>query len=389
MDPREFEATVVLGLTPGIGSATLRRVYEHFGSAAEALAALVRLTSGGRRPPPDADGRSLVSGAIDARQLDAGRRAAEEAIAWRSGEDRHLLVAHGPGYPPALAAAEGAPPVLFVRGRADVLQGALVAVVGARRASHYGRDVARWFGAALADAGLPVVSGLALGVDGAAHEAALGVGGTTVAVFGTGIDRVYPPRHADLARRITNSGCLVSEFPLGTAARRAHFPRRNRVIAGLTRAVVVVEARARSGSLITARLAADAGREVFAVPGAVFSDQAVGCHALIRDGATLAATPEDVLEAFSAGEIKCRRPQPAGDAAPAGPDEAAVREALGAEAVSFDALLERTGLTPATLSSILTTLEMQGSVALEPEGRYRRRRGSPHTGTTPAEDRHR
>lgn len=388
MDPREFEAMLILGLAPGLGSATLQRIRERFGSATEALVAL-RGPTRGARSLTSAAGRSLGGEAIDARQLDAGRRAAEEAIAWSDGDDRHLLVAAGPGYPPALAEAEGAPPVLFVQGRPDVLQGNLVAVVGARRASHYGRDVARWFGAVLADAGLPVVSGLALGVDAAAHEAALGAGGTTVAVFGTGIDRVYPHRHADLARRIAASGCLVSEFPLGTAARRAHFPRRNRIIAGLTLAVVVVEARARSGSLITARLAGEAGREVFAVPGSVFSDQASGCHALIRDGATLAATPEDVLEAFGGAESMFRRPEPASAASAAGPEEAAVRDALGAEAVSFDALLERTGLTPATLSSMLTTLEMQGAVALEPEGRYRLRHAAPDSVPSPADDRHR
>lgn len=387
MDPREFEATLVLGLTPGLGSAALQRICARFGSAAEALTIALGSTRGAGAPTA---GGSVRCETIGAGQLDAGRRAAEEAIAWAEGDDRYLLVAGGPGYPPALAQAEGAPPVLFIQGRPDVLQGKLVAVVGARRASQYGRDVARWFGAVLADAGLPVVSGLALGVDAAAHEAALGAGGMTVAVFGTGIDRIYPPQHADLARRIATSGCLVSEFPLGTAPRRAHFPRRNRVIAGLTVAVVVVEARARSGSLITARLAGDAGREVFAVPGSVFSDKAGGCHALIRDGATLAASPEDVLEAFGGTGSMLRRPEPAASAAAAaGPEQAAVREALGADALSFDALLERTGLTPGTLSSILTTLEMQGAVALEPEGRYRQRYTDPRAVPRPADDRYR
>jgi len=258
------------------------------------------------------------------------------------------------------------PRTLFLRGSAsaDVLEQAAVAVVGARACSPYGSQVARTFGRELAAAGLVVVSGLARGVDGEAHRGALEAGGITVAVLGCGIDRDYPAAHAELARRICERGLVVSEYEPGVEPAPWRFPARNRIIAGLAAATVIVEARERSGALITADFALEDGREVFAVPGEITSTLATGTNRLLGQGATPLTSAEDVLELF--GLAASQRPS----APPLGADAAAVVERLTEGAASADELARATGLAPGPLAAALTELELAG-LATEAEGRYR------------------
>jgi DNA processing protein len=247
-------------------------------------------------------------------------------------------------------------------------------MVGSRNPTPQGLANARQFALALAEGGLTIVSGLALGVDGAAHEGALECADTqhlpTVAVVGTGLDRVYPRQHQVLAHRIAQRGLLLSEFPLGTPPAAAHFPQRNRIIAGLSRGTLVVEAALQSGSLITARLATEQGREVFAIPGSIHAPQSRGCHALIKQGAKLVESAQDVLEEVLPGTAAA-----AGTAAkqpgPAVP-ESALLAALGHEPLRLDALQGRTGLDTASLQAELMTLELEGHVARLPGGLFQR-----------------
>jgi len=258
------------------------------------------------------------------------------------------------------------PRTLFLRGSAsaDVLEQAAVAVVGARACSPYGSQVARMLGRELAAAGLVVVSGLARGVDGEAHRGALEAGGITVAVLGCGIDRDYPAAHAELARRICERGLVVSEYEPGVEPAPWRFPARNRIIAGLAAATVIVEARERSGALITADFALEDGREVFAVPGEITSTLATGTNRLLGQGATPLTSAEDVLELF--GLAASQRPA----APPLGADAASVVERLTEGAASADELAHATGLAPGPLAAALTELELAG-LATEAEGRYR------------------
>jgi DNA processing protein len=269
-------------------------------------------------------------------------------------------------FPELLRHIHDPPRVLFLRGRAspEVLGQAAVAIVGARACSPYGAQVARMLGRELAAAGLVVISGLARGVDGEAHRGALEAGGVTVAVLGCGIDRDYPAAHAELARRIRDRGLVVSEYEPGIEPAPWRFPARNRIIAGLTAATVIVEARERSGALITADFALEDGREVFAVPGEITSSLATGTNRLLRQGATPLTSSEDVLELF--GLAAAQRPR-----APAlGATAAAVLERLSDGVASADELARATGLEPGPVAAALVELELAG-VASEADGRYR------------------
>ncbi|HSG88443.1 MAG TPA: DNA-processing protein DprA [Pseudomonadales bacterium] len=287
-----------------------------------------------------------------------------------------LSPAHG-DWPSALRALADPPAVLFARGSTALLSAPQIAIVGARRASRRGLADAAWFAADLARAGLTVTSGLALGIDGAAHVAALESAGTTVAVLGGGLDRVYPARHRHLARRIVERGLLLSEFPPGTAPAAHHFPRRNRVISGLARGVLVIEAGERSGSMITARLAAEQGREVFAVPGPVRDANAAGCLRLLREGACLARSARDVLDEL--GLAPAPEPDPAAGpvdrAAEAGPvagsEAARVLDAIDDAGTAFDVVVARTALAPARLAALITELELDGRIALDADRLFR------------------
>lgn len=296
------------------------------------------------------------------------RSVAHASLEWAAQAGNHLVLFGDPEYPPTLQHIADPPLLLYAKGDVSLLRREGVAVVGARNATLQGKSNARQFARSLSEAGMPVVSGLALGIDAAAHEGGLEGPGGTVAVIGTGIDRIYPRRNAALARRIAEEGCLVSEFALGTPAQPEHFPIRNRIIAGMTRATLVVEAAARSGSLITAHAAITAGREVFVLPGSVLSPQSVGCHALIREGARLVATPEHLLEDLGL-------PAPGAAALPI--DQAAgwLLAALGHDPIGADELATRLQLPPSDMQASLLALELAGVVERLPGGAFQRLKG--------------
>jgi DNA processing protein len=313
---------------------------------------------------------------------------------WLQRPGHHLIGWHQPDYPSLLRGVGNPPLALFIAGNPALLWHPAVAVVGSRGPTAGGRDNAHGFARALVAAGFAVSSGLAAGIDRAAHEAALDGDGITVAVLGTGPDVPYPRHHAGLLARISATGAVVSEHPPGTEARREHFPSRNRILAGLSLGTLVIEAAGRSGALITARLAADAGREVFAVPGSIHNPMARGCHRLIRDGAALVESADEVIAALGAwagtlrGDLQQRlaplatSPSKAldgssPDIAQRDPAYHRLWQALGHDPSDMDQLAQRSGLTAATLSSMLLVMELQGRVVVE-HGRYSRRsRSSP------------
>jgi len=288
------------------------------------------------------------------------------------------LHAGDPGYPAQLAAVRGCPAVLFVRGDPAALALPQLAIVGSRAASPAGCETAFEFAAALAARGLAITSGLAAGIDAAAHRGALAADGVTIAVCGTGLDRVYPAEHATLAAAIARRGALVSEFPAGTPPLAENFPRRNRVMSGLSLGVLVVEAAARSGSLITARHAGEQGREVLAVPGSIRNALARGCHRLIRDGAALVETPEDVIEALGfrgflpANPAACAAADAEIPGARLDSEAEILLNALGFEPADLDRLVERTGFPPQAVVSKLQLLELEGRVESLAGGRFSR-----------------
>jgi DNA processing protein len=303
----------------------------------------------------------------------------ERDLEWLAGARRTLLTADDPRYPPQLAAVPGMPPALFVEGDPALLSQPQVAIVGSRAATAAGRETAFDLAARLATLGFAITSGLATGIDAQAHRGALSARGVTIAVCGTGLDRVYPAEHRELAARIAASGALVSEFPTGTAPQAHNFPRRNRLMSGLARGVLVVEAAARSGSLITARLAGEQGREVMAVPGSIHNPLARGCHRLIRDGAALVESVDDVLAALGiSGLASSAGPAPGpSDGAkfsdgPLDSDAEMLLNALGFEPAGLDRLVQRTGLAARSVLSKLQLLELAGRVESLPGGRYGR-----------------
>lgn len=301
---------------------------------------------------------------------------------WLAGDNHHLITIRDGRYPARLKAIARPPVALFCVGDPDLLDTVQFALVGSRNPTPQGARHAHEFAATLARRGLVITSGLALGIDAAAHEGALAAQGYTVAVCGTGLDRVYPARNRELAQRIAESGLLVSEFSPGMQALRENFPRRNRLISGLSLGVLVVEAAIKSGSLITARLALEQGREVFAIPGSVHNPLARGCHRLIREGAKLVEQADDILEEI-AGQISLPFATQPANVDNAGPNSAApadsealdaeyrqLLKAMGHAPATVDELVERSGLTAETVSSMLLILELEGRVASAPGGAY-------------------
>jgi DNA processing protein len=362
----------------GVGALTFARLLERFGSAGRALDAVPELRARGTwsvgRPPEAA--------AVEA-ELDGLARAGGR-----------LLTSGEAGFPDLLRHIPDPPPVLSARGSVEALRGPAVAVIGARNASANGCVLARRFAAELARAGLVVVSGLARGIDTAAHEGALEAGGLTVAVVAGGADVVYPPENEDLMARVVAAGAVVSERPLGAVARARDFPRRNRIIAGLSLGVVVVEAAPQSGSLITARLAAEQGREVMAVPGSPLDPRHRGTNQLLRDGATLVESASDVLMVLRPlmgracparplrrppSEAEPSRPRPAEPRRPAPPPPeglaAVLVERLGHEPLAVDELVRQCGAAPAEVQSVLLDLELEGRVDRHPGNRVALRAG--------------
>lgn len=358
---------LLLARCPGLGPLTAQRLLLRCGDAAGIIRASASLWREA--------GLSLAG----CHWLQAPDRAAlARDREWLAVAGRGLITRQDPRYPEALAAIPDAPAWLFTLGDTDLLASPAFAIVGSRNPSAAGLDHARGFASELARAGLVIVSGLADGIDAAAHAGALAADGMTVALCGTGLDRVYPARNRDLARQIGTNGLLVSEFPPGTAPKPGHFPRRNRLIAGLTLGCLVVEAARTSGSLITARLAMEYGREVFALPGSVHNPLARGCHRLIREGAKLVETTADILEEIAplvpAGPASAagQSSPDAGGAAP-DPEYRELLDCLGHTPARVDDLVERTGLTPEAVSSMLLILELQGLIVSTPGGAFTRK----------------
>lgn len=315
-----------------------------------------------------------LEGKLHASLADPDWSGVETDLRWLDAPGRDLITIRDARYPPQLRETAAAPIALFSQGDPDLLPLPQLGIVGARSASPQGLENARAFAAELARRGLVITSGLALGIDGAAHQGALDADGYTIAVFGTGLDRVYPARHRDLAHRIAEKGLLISEFPPATASKPENFPKRNRVISALSLGVLVVEATLDSGSLITARYANEQGRDVFAIPGSIHNPMARGCHRLIRQGAKLVETVDDVLEEIAPHIARHRQSRPSIVADD--PQDEALLAAFGDDPLPFDGLLERSGLSVEMLSEALLRLELEGHVQPAAGGRYQRiRRG--------------
>jgi DNA processing protein len=350
---------------PGVGTRTQHELLEHFGSVENIFSA-----SRGQLDKLLAGKHEAVNAILDA----PGAQTFQSEFDWLEQPGHHLLVWTDPDYPVLLREISDPPAMLYVIGQREVLSNPQLAIVGSRNPSPMGRENAQAFAKSVAGAGLTVTSGLALGVDGAAHRGALAAGGATIAVTGTGLDRVYPARHRELAHEIAAHGALVSEFALGTPPLPENFPIRNRIISGLSLGTLVVEAALASGSLITARLATEQGREVFAIPGSIHAPQARGCHALIRQGAKLVETAQDILEELGplASLVRASAPENAAPVPALDAPMAALLQQIGHDPVSVDALIERSGLTADAVSSMLLQMELNGLVSSCPGGKVQR-----------------
>jgi DNA processing protein len=353
----EAFARIRLLRSPNIGPVTYRQLLRRFGDARSALTALPELAARGATPY-----RPAPEGLV-ADEIMATKRAGARYLFHDSAE-----------YPDLLSQLEGAPPILTIRGDTGLLARPAVAIVGARNASAAAVKLARDFSAALAEAGMAVVSGLARGIDGAAHRGALSGGGATIGVIASGIEIAYPPEHHELQEEVATSGLLIAEQPPGTEPLARHFPSRNRIIAGLAAGTLVVEAAPKSGSLITARLAGEAGREVMAIPGSPLDARSRGCNQLIRDGAVLVQSPEDVIELLSgfggAPRSSFREAAPAGkfDIAEAS-EPAELSDLLTTAPVAVDELIRQSGESAAAVQLALLEMELGGRLLRHAGGR--------------------
>ena len=377
-DSVELAAWLRLTETPGVGPVAARQLLAAFGWPQDIFA---QPYSSLARVLPERQARALLAAPDETLAA-----LIERTVAWANEPGNAVFTLADRGYPPRLLELTDPPTVLYAKGDVSLLRAAAVGVVGARSATAAGIDNARAFAQALSAASVTIVSGLALGIDAAAHEGALNGPGSTIAVVGTGLDIVYPARNRALAHRIAEAGVIISEYPLGMGARAENFPRRNRLIAGLARGLLVVEAAAQSGSLITARLAAEQGRDVFAIPGSIHSPLAKGCHLLIKQGAKLVETAADILDELGWGRTvapvkRASRTAPAESAAIAAAPaarlapsaaETTLLDALGFDPVDLDTLCERTGQAAAALSAQLLALELDGRVERQPGGRFLR-----------------
>jgi DNA processing protein len=359
---------VTLARAPALDACVLARALQFFGAPQNIIAASDASRAQAGMPPP---ARCFLSGP------DAALRPAEEA--WLENPCHSVVPFTDLRYPAMLRSVPHRPIALFVAGKLDVLNDPQLAIVGSRNPTAQGRDTAREFAEFLAARGLAVTSGLAVGIDSAAHRGALMAEGITLAVLGSGVDVIYPPSNRPMACEIQRQGALISGFPLGSPPRREHFPQRNALIAGMSLGTLVVEAARRSGSLITARLALDLGREVFAIPGSIHSPLSRGCHELIRQGAKLTETAYDILSelnfsAFFADTARARA-QPAAAPIPASgmdKEHKILLDALGFDPADLDVLVVRTGFKPEAVSSMMLILELEGHVQAAPGGRYSR-----------------
>ena len=353
-DEPALAAWLTLCLTQGLGATKIRRLLQEFGLPEKVLSA--ERTELARIAGSEA-GAALISGA-------AGL-AVERALEWVSKQRCHILTLADAHYPSLLLEIPDPPVLLYARGNLELLGKPALAVVGSRNGTAQGMRNAEAFSKAFSEGGLTIVSGLALGIDAAAHRGGLAGAGSTIAVLGTGIDVVYPQTNAALFDEIAERGLLLSEYPVGTPSIGHNFPRRNRLISGLARGCLVVEAALGSGSLITARMATDQGREVFAIPGSIHSPLSKGCHSLIKQGAKLVDSAEDVLS-----ELGSWRTAPVDPAEPK--TEAGLLIQMGYDPVDIDSLCARAGLPAETITAELLRLELDGLVATLPGGRYQR-----------------
>ena len=347
-----------LTLTPGLGAAAIRGLLKQFGLPENVL--------GATRAQLE---RAAGPAAAELLRPEGIAPAIERSLRWAQDPGHAIVTLADAAYPRLLLEIQDPPPLLYAVGRLDLLERPALAVVGSRNATTQGARNAEQFAQAFSEAGLTIVSGLAVGIDAAAHRGGLAGAGSTIAVLGTGVDVVYPRQNAALAQRIAESGLLLSEFPLGTAGAAHHFPRRNRLISGLTQGCLVVEAALASGSLITARAAAEQGREVFALPGSIHSPLSKGCHALIKQGAKLVESADDVLAELTAfrrtGYASTRTRQ-------AAPENEPLLVQMGFDPVDVDSLCARTGLAAKQVTAELLRLELAGQVAALPGGMYQR-----------------
>lgn len=361
LDPGR-ESWLQLSLTPGLGAATIRKLLIRFGLPEHVVAA-----SRSQLEP------YLPARAIETLRSESVRRAVERALAWLEDPGNALVTLGDASYPRLLLEIADPPALLYCRGHLELLARPALAVVGSRNATAQGINNAQQFARTFSEAGLTIVSGLAQGIDAAAHRGALAGSGSTVAVLGTGLDVIYPRANAVLAAEIAERGLLVSEFALGTQALGHHFPRRNRIISGLAQGCLVVEAALASGSLTTARAALEQGREVFAVPGSIHSPLVKGCHALIKSGAKLVESAEDVLaELGSFRRTGFASTQACADPVPAGVENGPLLAHMGFDPVDVDSLCARAGLPAERVAAELLRLELAGRIAVLPGGLYQR-----------------
>ena len=353
----DAESWLRLTLTPGLGNVSLRALLTEFGTPEQVLAA---------RP---AELRKFTGAEVVTLIAGGGNvPGAQQALAWLVEPTNHLVTLGDVDYPQLLLQTADPPPLLYVKGRLDLLNRPSLAIVGSRNATAQGMENATDFARALSEAGITIVSGLALGIDAAAHRGGLAGSGSSLALVGTGLDIVYPARNKALAHELAAKGTLVSEYPLATPPLANNFPRRNRLISGMSLGCLVVEAALQSGSLITARFANEQGREVFALPGSIHSPVAKGCHALIKQGAKLVDDANDILEELKlASGLSAARVIPQLDA-----DQAQLLDRLGYEPCDLDALCSRAGLGADVAAGLLLKLELQGLVEKLPGSRYQR-----------------
>ncbi len=372
MDEEELRSWLALWRTPGVGARGFVRLLERFGKPAAVLAA----------QHGELSGMGLRERALAALS-NPDWTAVDLDMKWALESSCHIVTMGHEAYPPLLRDLIDPPPVLYVRGNVETLSMPQLAVVGSRKPSSGGMETAKSFCKSLARSGLTITSGLALGIDSAAHRGALAGGGSTIAVVGTGPDKCYPARHRELADAVADQGAVVTEYPVGTPVMSNNFPRRNRIISGMSVGTLVVEAAVRSGSLITARLAMEQSREVFAVPGSIHHPMARGCNGLIKQGAKLIETAGDIVEelgallgTFEVANNEALKPlvEFADTLAVQGlaqdPEYGTLLDALAYEPLSIDVLVDRTGLTAEQLSSMLLLLELQGQVESAPGGCY-------------------
>ena len=350
-----LKAWLALSLTRGLGGESARRLLKEFGSPDAIFAAPISsLKSVVKTDVAEEISKGIADDAVD------------PALAWLEDSNNHIVTLADSDYPQALLNIPDPPLLLYVKGRLDLLNRPALAVVGSRSATPQGINNAEAFAKSLSDAGLCIISGMAHGIDAAAHRGALRGQGGSIAIIGTGLDIVYPAANRDLAHTLAQQGTLVSEFPLATPPLAANFPRRNRLISGMSLGCLVVEASLQSGSLITARLALEQGRDVFAIPGSIHAPQSKGCHALLKQGAKLVETAQDILEELG-GVIETSASASGSEGA-----DPPLLEHLGFDPVDVDTLSLRCGLTIAELSAMLLTLELSGRICVLPGGLYQR-----------------